>query len=133
NNKFILSIKFVNKNKEANENKLTKLAKKQLNEYFTHKRKEFNLPIKLEGTDFQKKVWKELMNIEFGKTNTYKEISLKINKPKAYRAVGNASSKNGFLIIIPCHRVISSNGTIGGYNAGIEKKRWLIIHEKKFN
>ena len=132
NNKYLLSTKFVNRKGLTNKNELTTVTKKQLEEYFTHKRKKFNLPIKLEGTDFQKKVWKELMKIKFGKTNTYKEISLKINKPNAYRAVGNANSKNKFLIIIPCHRIINSNGKLGGYNSGVAKKEWLLKHEREF-
>ncbi|SHE99592.1 methylated-DNA--[protein]-cysteine S-methyltransferase [Clostridium fallax] len=102
----------------------------QLDEYFNGKRKSFDLKLKLEGTEFQKNVWKELQNINYGSTITYKEIAKRIGKEKAYRAVGNANNKNKISIIIPCHRVIGSNNSLKGYEWGLERKRWLIKHEQ---
>lgn len=105
---------------------------KQLNEYFEGKRRKFDLRIDLEGTEFQKNVWKELMNIPFGQIDTYKGIAEKIGNAKASRAIGNANNKNKLLIVVPCHRVISSNGNLNGYRGGIENKKWLLNHEKLF-
>ena len=82
------------------------------------------------GTAFQRKVWHELMSISAGKTQSYKEISYKINQPTAYRAVANANGANHLALIIPCHRVINSNGKLGGYNGNISHKAWLLRHEK---
>ncbi len=103
---------------------------KQLNEYFEGKRTEFDLRIDLEGTDFQIKVWNELISIPFGGIDTYKGIAEKIGNIKASRAVGNANNKNKLLIVIPCHRVIGSDGKLNGYRGGVENKRWLLNHEK---
>lgn len=103
---------------------------KQLNEYFKGARKEFNLRICLEGTDFQKKVWNQLLKIPYGQIDTYKGIAEKVGNIKASRAVGNANNKNKIIIIVPCHRVIGSNGNLTGYREGTEKKEWLINHER---
>ena len=103
---------------------------KQLNEYFEGNRTGFNLRILLEGTDFQKKVWNQLLNIPYGEINTYKGIAEKVGNIKASRAVGNANNKNKLLIIIPCHRVIGSDGKLNGYREGTDKKEWLINHER---
>lgn len=103
---------------------------KQLQEYFEGKRSDFNLRIYLEGTEFQKKVWSELLKIPCGQIDTYKGIAEKIGNVKASRAVGNANNKNKILIVVPCHRVISSSGQLTGYRAGIENKEWLLNHEK---
>lgn len=105
---------------------------KQLNEYFEGRRMEFDLRIDLDGTDFQKNVWNELINIPFGHINTYKGIAKNVGNVKAARAVGNANNKNKLLIVVPCHRVISSNGNLNGYRGGIENKKWLLNHEKQF-
>ncbi len=112
------------------ETALLSIAKDQLNEYFRGKRKEFDLPLKLEGTDFQKSVWKQLLKIPYGDTFSYKEVAEAIENNKAYRAVGNANNKNSIPLIIPCHRVTASNGKIGGYGAGVWRKKWLLKHEK---
>lgn len=98
--------------------------------YFRGEIKNFQTPIALNGSDFQNKVWKALMRIPFGKTKSYKEIGSEIDCPKGSRAVGNANGANPFLIIVPCHRVIASDGTLGGYSAGIDKKEWLLSHER---
>lgn len=109
---------------------LLSMATIQLDEYFQGKRTTFSLPFKLTGTPFQLTVWKELQNIPYGKTTSYKEIAQKINKPKAYRAVGMANNKNPLPIIIPCHRVIGSNGKLIGYAGGLKLKNYLLELEK---
>ncbi|ODS50002.1 MAG: methylated-DNA-[protein]-cysteine S-methyltransferase [Halanaerobium sp. 4-GBenrich] len=105
-------------------------AKKQLDQYFKGERKVFELPIKIEGTEFQESVWQQLLKISYGNTFAYKEVAEAIGNNKAYRAVGNANNKNRIPIIIPCHRVTASNGDLGGYGAGIWRKKWLLQHEK---
>jgi O-6-methylguanine DNA methyltransferase len=119
------------KDKGESSNELLKKTTEQLDEYFIGKRKVFDLPLKFEGTSFQKKVWKALREINYGKTLSYKEIAEKINHPKAYRAVGSANNKNKLPIIIPCHRVIGTKGDLTGYAGGISRKKWLLDHEKK--
>jgi len=103
----------------------------QLDEYFNRKRKSFDLKFDLEGTDFQKKVWIELMKIPFGKTKTYHDVALKLGDKEAVRAVGNANGKNPVAIIIPCHRVIGSDGKLVGYAGGLWRKKWLLDFENK--
>jgi methylated-DNA-[protein]-cysteine S-methyltransferase len=103
----------------------------QLDEYFQKKRESFDLELDLEGTEFQKRVWNELMKIPFGKTTTYKELSLKLGNLKAIRAVGTANGANPVSIIIPCHRVIGSDGSLTGYAGGLWRKKWLLEHESK--
>lgn len=103
---------------------------RQLEEYFKGTRRVFDLELKLEGTDFQKKVWKALLDIPYGCTATYGEIAAGIGNPKASRAVGNANNKNRIPIIIPCHRVVGSNGKLTGYAGGLWRKEWLLSHEK---
>lgn len=98
----------------------------QLLEYFNSKRKKFSLKFKLTGTEFQKKVWKALLKIPYGKTVSYKYIAEKINNPKAVRAVGLANKKNPLPIIIPCHRVIGKNGKLVGYSSGLDIKEKLL-------
>ena len=104
---------------------------KQLYEYFVGDRKEFVLEFRLEGTSFQKKVWNQLMKIPYGKTISYKDIAVAIKNEKACRAVGSANGRNNIAVIIPCHRVIASDGTLGGYGGGLWKKEWLLDHERK--
>jgi methylated-DNA-[protein]-cysteine S-methyltransferase len=101
-------------------------ALKELALYFDGKLKNFSIDIKLTGTSFQKKIYQELLNIPYGKTVSYQEIAKKIGNPKASRAVGNANGKNPIAVIVPCHRVISKNGTIGGFSAEVEIKRKLL-------
>ena len=103
----------------------------QLEEYFLKKRKSFSIRTRAEGTDFQKKVFKKMANINYGDVLTYKELAEKIGHPKAYRAVGSTCGVNRIPIIIPCHRVIKSNGDLGGYSAkgGVKKKRILLSQE----
>lgn len=102
----------------------------QLDEYFAGKRKKFSVDLQLHGTEFQKKVWRGLLKISYGKTVSYKYIAEMVGNVKAVRAVGNANRKNNIAIIIPCHRVIGSNGTMVGYAEGIWRKKWLLEHER---
>ena len=101
----------------------------QLDEYFRGTRREFSLDLILQGTAFQKNVWNQLMKIPFGEAVSYKYIASSIGNIKAVRAVGNANGKNKIAIIIPCHRVIGSNGTLVGYASGVWRKEWLLKHE----
>ena len=103
----------------------------QLEEYFDGRRKEFDIPIKLRCTEFQKKVWNELLKIPYGATVSYKDIAIKIGNPKACRAVGMANHNNPILIIVPCHRVINENNKLGGYALGLDLKRKLLELEKE--
>jgi methylated-DNA-[protein]-cysteine S-methyltransferase len=102
----------------------------QLQEYFKGDRKVFSVNLLLQGTDFQKKVWKQLMKIPFGETASYKDIAASIGRGKAARAVGNANGRNKIPIIIPCHRVIAADGSLAGFGSGIWRKEWLLNHEK---
>ena len=104
-------------------------CKKQLTEYFQGTRTQFNVPIAPEGTDFQREVWQELLSIPFGKTTSYAKQSIKLGDVKKIRAVGSANGKNPIAIIIPCHRVIGSDGNLTGYAGGLDKKEWLLKHE----
>jgi methylated-DNA-[protein]-cysteine S-methyltransferase len=104
----------------------------QLQEYFDGKRKAFDIKLNPEGTDFQKKVWNELLEIPFGKTIAYLELSKKLGDIKAIRAVANANGKNPIWIIIPCHRVIGSDGSLTGYAGGLSRKQWLLEHESPY-
>lgn len=106
-------------------------VRKQLAEYFDGRRQEFDVPLKLAGTPFQQRVWKELVRIPFGTTITYCELARRIGRPTASRAVGRANGRNPISIIIPCHRVVGADGTLTGYAGGIEKKRWLLDFESQ--
>ena len=110
-----------------------KKAGKELKEYFKGKRKRFTLRIdvdRLFATDFQKKVWKGLLKIPYGKLVSYGDLAKMIRRPKAVRAVGSACGKNPIPIIIPCHRVIAGNGKLGGFSCGLWRKKWLLKHEQ---
>lgn len=106
-------------------------AMKQLEEYFVGKRKVFDLKLKLNGTEFQQKVWQQLMEVPYGKTSGYGEIARCIGNEKASRAVGGANNKNRLPIVIPCHRIIGADGSMIGYAGGLWRKEWLLEHEKK--
>jgi methylated-DNA-[protein]-cysteine S-methyltransferase len=105
-------------------------AVKQLTEYFAGKRKSFDIDLNFAGTTFQNRVWQALCEIPYGKTVAYKDIAKKIKNDKAVRAVGTANGKNPFCIIVPCHRVIAADGSIGGYGGGISVKRKLLEIEQ---
>ena len=110
---------------------LTEL-KKQLVEYFRGKRELFDVPLVLSGTEFQNKVWKELQNIPYGTTRTYKQQADKIGNPNAVRAVATANGNNRMAILIPCHRVIASNGELAGYAGGLWRKEFLLDLESNY-
>jgi len=105
-------------------------AHKQLEEYFSGKRKKFDLKLNVSGTDFQKKVWKALQDIPYGETRTYQDIALAVGKPQACRAVGGANNKNKLPVIIPCHRVIGRDGSLVGFGSGLAIKEELLQLEK---
>lgn len=143
-NKFVVAIEFFYKKADykrekssfeniCGRNSLTEIVYKEFLEYFEGKRKVFDFPFKFRGTDFQKKVWEELLKIPYGKIKSYKDIAISIGNPKACRAIGNANNKNPLLIVVPCHRVIGSSGDLTGYAAGLELKKKLLNLEKKYN
>ena len=113
-------------NRSFTQEKILDDARIQLTEYFGGKRKRFDIPFDLEGTKFQKQVWDGLSKIPFGKTVAYKDIARGIKNPKAVRAVGSANGKNPVCVMIPCHRVIAADGSIGGYAGGIGVKQKLL-------
>lgn len=101
-------------------------AYQELMEYLEGKRKNFSFKYKLKGTDFQQKVWRALSDIPYGETRTYKEIAIAIGQPNATRAVGNANNKNPMIVVVPCHRVIGSDGKLIGYAGGVDMKKALL-------
>ena len=112
------------------ETPLIKDAFRQLSEYLIGERKEFDLPIRMRGTEFQKRVWRALLDIPYGETRSYKQIAEAIDNPKGVRAVGMANNRNQLLIVIPCHRVIGASGSLVGYGEGLEMKEFLLRLEK---
>lgn len=114
----------------AGENEHSKQAKKEISEYFDGQRKTFDVALDMPGTDFQSTVWHALLLISYGQTVSYQQQADTINKPTATRAVASANGANRIAIIVPCHRVIGKNGQLTGYAGGLERKRWLINHEK---
>lgn len=105
-------------------------AHKQLKEYFSGTRKEFDLKLNISGTDFQKKVWEALQGIPYGETRTYQDIAIAVGSPKACRAVGGANNKNKIPVIIPCHRVIGKDGSLVGFGSGLKIKKELLQLER---
>ncbi|MCL2353881.1 MAG: methylated-DNA--[protein]-cysteine S-methyltransferase [Defluviitaleaceae bacterium] len=105
-------------------------CKAQLDAYFSGDLKDFDLPLHTPGTAFQQATWRALTQIPYGKTLSYKGMAEAINNPKAARAIGNANNKNPIAVIIPCHRVITHDGGLGGFGGGLDKKIWLLEHEK---
>lgn len=129
----IIGIGFSDCKKESEIEKETDYIKNtyiELKEYLYGKRKNFDIEIEMIGTEFQKKVWKELLNIPYGETRSYKDIAIAIGNEKSCRAVGNANNKNPIAIIVPCHRVVGSNGSMIGYAGGIDIKEKLLKIEK---
>lgn len=108
---------------------ILKQTSQELAEYFAARRQKFTVTLDLDGTDFQKKVWAELRHIPYGKTVSYHEVACRIKNPQAMRAVGSANGQNPVCIIVPCHRVIAKDGTIGGYSGGLSIKRKLLAVE----
>ena len=128
----ITSIWFVDDSKgESNTSPILDAAAVQLQEYFAGERKTFDLPLAPEGTKFQKQVWNALLTIPYGKTVSYLDVSRMIGNKKAIRAVGLANGKNPISIVVPCHRVIGSDGSLTGYGGGLWRKECLLRHERK--
>lgn len=116
---------------EHSEHLLLLQLEQELNEYFSKKRQTFTVPLSTSGTPFQKGVWETLLKIPYGTTLSYAQEAKLFGNPKATRAVANANSKNPISILIPCHRVIASDGTIGGYSGGVWRKEFLLSHERE--
>lgn len=112
-------------------NYLLETCLEELAAFFEGNLRSFSVPVKQEGTEFQQSVWAELLKIPFGKTSSYLELSKRIGDVKAIRAVGTSNGKNKIAIIVPCHRVIGSNGSLTGYAGGLGRKQWLLEHEMK--
>ena len=129
NEKGISSITVLEKEETTAIPEILEDAVYQLQEYFEGSRKEFQLDLNPEGTEFQKRVWDALEKIPFGKTLSYLELAKQLGDVKAIRAVASANGKNPLWIVIPCHRVIGSNGDLTGYAGGIHRKKWLLAHE----
>ncbi|MCK5784557.1 MAG: methylated-DNA--[protein]-cysteine S-methyltransferase, partial [Desulfobacterales bacterium] len=113
------------------DDKILRKTRQQLDEYFAGDRKAFNIPLLMVGTDFQKSVWNALMNVPYGTTSTYLQLAKNINHKNAVRAVANANGANSIGLIIPCHRIIGSNGKLVGYGGGLPVKKRLLKLEKE--
>jgi len=132
--KGISSLIFLNQSASDNENfPVFDECKQQLKEYFDGIRKEITIQLDLSGTEFQKKIWAELIKIRFGQTVTYADLAKKINDIKSIRAVGRANATNPVSVIVPCHRVIGTDGSLTGYAGGLWRKKWLLEHEQKLH
>ncbi len=128
---FVTSVLFVEDQKSNSDlNPILENTIEQLQQFFNGERKIFDLPLKQNGTDFQQNVWNELLTIPFGKTWSYLQLSKKVGDVKAIRAVGTTNGKNKLAIIVPCHRVIGSDGALTGYAGGLWRKQWLLDHER---
>jgi len=127
----VKSIHFVDSIKTPRANAITDIAKQQLLEYFAKERTVFDLPMEVDGTDFQQSVWQALVRIPYGQTCTYGDIAKTINNPKGMRAVGLANGKNPLTIVVPCHRVVGANGKLTGYAHGTERKAKLLAMESE--
>lgn len=138
-NKKLIHVKFKNEFTHAKDDilahrtLLTQQVQQQFEEYFSGERFQFDLPLSIKGTPFQQRVWTELQKISFGKTISYAQLARQLGDIKCIRAAASANGKNPFAIIIPCHRVIGSDGSLTGYAGGIEKKRWLLDHENIYS
>lgn len=105
-------------------------VRSQLDEYFRGERRDFDLPLAPRGTEFQRRVWNALREIPFGRTVSYIDIARRLGDPAAVRAVGAANGRNPIPIVVPCHRVIGADGSLVGFGGGMERKRWLLAHER---
>ncbi|MDO9576737.1 MAG: methylated-DNA--[protein]-cysteine S-methyltransferase [Candidatus Cloacimonadales bacterium] len=127
----LLRLTFCAAGEKRNTNKILKETEKQLQEYFAGKRTEFNIPLKLEGTEFRQQAWNELQKIPYGETISYQELAERVGSSKKARAVGNANHYNPIPIIVPCHRVVRKSGDLGGFGGGLDVKEYLLELEKK--
>jgi methylated-DNA-[protein]-cysteine S-methyltransferase len=131
---YVALIYFVNEPGLKNDsNELIEKCLAQLDEYFSGKRKNFDLPLGQRGSDFQQSVWNHLLTIPFGKTISYLEMSKQMGDVKAIRAIASANGKNNIAIVVPCHRVIGSDAKLVGYAGGLWRKKWLLEHETKIH
>jgi methylated-DNA-[protein]-cysteine S-methyltransferase len=129
----VVSVDFVEEGPQPGDALLSACVQKcveQIDQYFNGTRKKFSLNLLMQGTGFQKAVWRQLEKIPYGWTASYGQIAAAIGKPTACRAVGSANGRNPISIIVPCHRVIGSDGTLTGYGGGLWRKQWLLNHEK---
>jgi methylated-DNA-[protein]-cysteine S-methyltransferase len=139
---YIHELTFLNEEKEEIQNETIELSAggkkilqkciKQLDEYFSGNRKIFDLPIQQKGTPFQQNVWNKLIQIPFGKTISYMQLAQQLGNVKAIRAAASANGRNNLCIVVPCHRVIGSDGSLTGYAGGLSRKKWLLDHENKY-
>lgn len=126
----ITSLLFVERRrKEGESNEILDDAVRQVAEYFAAERTAFELPLFLEGTEFQERVWRHLLIIHYGQLVTYQDVANALGNPQAVRAVGAANGQNPISIIVPCHRVVGSDGKLVGYGGGLWRKEWLLRHE----
>ena len=129
----ITSLNFVNVQRERFEtHPIVDEVVRQIAEYFAKKRREFEIDISFAGTDFQKQVWRQLLRVPYGNLASYQNIATSVERPRAVRAVGAANGRNPISIIVPCHRIIGSNGKLVGYGGGLWRKEWLLKHEGCF-
>jgi len=117
--------------REFRSHPLLRECARQLREYFSGKRRVFDLPLEMDGTDFERKVWKRLLSVPYGRTASYKDIARGIGRPGAFRAVGAANAKNPLAVVVPCHRIIGRDGRLVGYGGGLWRKKWLLDHERR--
>lgn len=126
----IRSLHFVERRRNGyTSNEVVDQAVRQIEEYFDGTRRGFDMAIDPQGTEFQKAVWRQLLEIPYGRTASYGDVARAMGNPKAVRAVGGANSRNPIAIVVPCHRVIGSDGSMTGYGSGIWRKEWLLKHE----
>ena len=136
-NGYITDIRFersAEKPKDARitETPMIKEANRQLEEYFAGKRRKFGLPLEIGGTDFQRRCWKVLLDIPYGETRSYADIARAVGSPRGFRAVGMANNRNHIVIVIPCHRVIGSDGGLVGFGGGLDVKKYLLDMERGY-
>jgi methylated-DNA-[protein]-cysteine S-methyltransferase len=126
----VIALNFVEERcREVASHSLVAEAVRQIDEYFDGKRREFEIEIALEGTDFQQQVWRQLVTVPFGCVASYQDIAKGVGRPTAVRAVGAANGRNPIAIMVPCHRIIGKNGHLVGYGSGLWRKEWLLKHE----
>ena len=113
----------------SGDNQLLLKLRSQMEEYWAGRRREFDFPLDLQGTDFELRVWRAIAEVPFGQTRSYAEIARRVGAPRAFRAVGRAVGRNPIWLVIPCHRIVASDGGLGGYAGGLERKRRLLEHE----
>lgn len=131
NDNEVYEIKFIDEDEDEKPNYISIKAKSELSEYFESKRRKFDFPIRQNSTDFQEKVWEELQKIPLGNTISYAILAKRLQNPLAIRAIAAANGKNKLLIVVPCHRVIGSDGKLVGFSGGLWRKQWLLEHESK--